>query len=41
MFDAIVKFSLRNRLMIVAFAALLLVYGTMTAMRTNSLSSGR
>ena len=34
MFDAIVKFSLRNRLMIVAFAALLLVYGTMTAMRT-------
>ena len=34
MFNAIVKFSLRNRLMIVAFAALLLVYGTMTAMRT-------
>jgi len=34
MFNAIVKFSLRNRLMIVAFAALLFVYGTMTAMRT-------
>lgn len=34
MFDRIVSFALRNRLMVLAFAALLLVYGTLTAMRT-------
>ncbi|MHC9083515.1 efflux RND transporter permease subunit [Luteimonas sp. RIT-PG2_3] len=34
MFDWIVSFSLRNRLMVLAFAALLLVYGSIVAMRT-------
>jgi CzcA family heavy metal efflux pump len=34
MFNAIVGFALRNRLMVLAFAALLLVYGTIVAMRT-------
>jgi len=34
MFDAIVSFSLRNRLLVLAFAALLLVYGAVVALRT-------
>ncbi|WP_454831831.1 efflux RND transporter permease subunit [Pseudoxanthomonas wuyuanensis] len=34
MFNWIVSFSLRNRLMVLAFAALLMVYGTLVAMRT-------
>ena len=34
MFDWIVSFSLRNRLMVLAFAALLLVYGSIVTMRT-------
>ncbi len=34
MFDRIVSFSLRNRLMVLALAALLLVYGSIVAMRT-------
>ncbi len=34
MFNWIVSFALRNRLMVLAFAALLLVYGVVTALRT-------
>lgn len=34
MFNWIVSFALRNRLMVLAFAALLLVYGIVTALRT-------
>ena len=34
MFNWIVQYSLRNRLFVLAFAALLMVYGAMTAWRT-------
>ena len=34
MFNWIVQYSLRNRLFVLAFAALLIVYGAMTAWRT-------
>ena len=34
MFDAIVRFSLHNRLFVLVFAALLMVYGAITATRT-------
>jgi HME family heavy-metal exporter len=34
MFNWIVQYSLRNRLFVLAFAALLMVYGALTAWRT-------
>jgi hypothetical protein len=35
MFNWIVQYSLRNRLFVLAFAALLMVYGVLTAWRTR------
>ena len=34
MFNWIVRFSLQNRLLVLAFAAILMVYGAITALRT-------
>ena len=39
MFNWIVRYSLHNRLFVLAVAALLMVYGAMTAWRTPVMSS--
>ena len=40
MFNWIVRYSLHNRLFVLAFAALLLVYGGITAWRTAGFAGG-